>query len=112
MRGKVRENRRARRTVLLRNCVLATGCGAFIASSARALTINLSYDSSVTGLSYASSVESATNYAAQQIDNLFSNNITININVVYDPDTFGESGTALGGFYSYSQVRSDLISSS
>src|ERR1700722_8324673 len=99
----------ARRTALLRHCVMAVGCGVAFDATARGLTINLSYDSSVLGLSYASSVESATQYAANQIDSLFSDNITVNINVTYDPDDFGESGTALGGFYTYAQIRSDLL---
>ncbi|HUB27433.1 MAG TPA: NF038122 family metalloprotease [Tepidisphaeraceae bacterium] len=112
MRGKMRRMGSAGKFVLLRNCILMTGAGAVMDAPAQALTLNLSYDSSVTSLPYASEVESATNDAAQQIDNLFSDNITININVDYEADTFGESGTNFGGLYSYSQVRSDLISTS
>jgi hypothetical protein len=102
----------ARQFALLRNCILIGGCGAVVDMPARGLTINLSYDPTVTSLPYASQVETATNYAAQQIDGLFSDNITVNINVVYNSNTFGESGTNLGGLYSYSQVRSNLIATS
>jgi hypothetical protein len=45
---------------------------------ARGLTINLSYDSSVTDLSYASQVQSASAYAAQQIENIITDPITVN----------------------------------
>jgi T5SS/PEP-CTERM-associated repeat protein len=103
--------RAARQRVLLRNCVLAAGLGAAFDAPARGLTIDLSYDSSVTSLTDANSVEDATSYAAQQIENLFSDNITININVVAssNPDFVGESSASSAGGFSYATVRSDLI---
>ncbi|HEY1687008.1 MAG TPA: NF038122 family metalloprotease [Tepidisphaeraceae bacterium] len=76
--------------------------------TAHAFTINLTYDSSVTSLSNASQVETATNYAAQQLENVLTNNITVNIDVQADTSDFGASGTGLGGIYSYSDIRSDL----
>jgi len=81
------------------------------AGRAHALTISASYDSTVTSLSNAASVESAFAYAAQQFEDAFSDPITINITVSASTGTsvFGES---LTNFQSstYSQVRSSLIS--
>jgi hypothetical protein len=71
---------------------------------ARALTINLSYDSSVTSLPYAGQVESATQYAAQQIENVITDPINVNINVVAMNGGLGGSGTGLGGILGYSDV--------
>jgi len=88
-----------------------TGCGLVFEAPARGLTIDLTYDPTVTTLSYAASVESATNYAAQQIENLFSDNITINIDVVASSDSsfVGQSSASSAGGFSYSNVRSELI---
>jgi T5SS/PEP-CTERM-associated repeat protein len=79
--------------------------------TAHALDINLTFESSVTSLSYATSAENATKYAAQQIENLFSDNITVNLAVTASPSAFGESGTGYGYPVSYGTVRSDLIAS-
>ena len=105
--------RSARQRALLRNCALAAGLGVAFDAPAPGLTINLSYDSSVTSLTDANSVEDATSYAAQQIENLFSDNITININVVAssDPSFVGESSASSSGGFSYATVRSHLIAS-
>ena len=109
MLGKLRRNRTAGKSALLHACILATGCGVGLEARTEALTINLSFDSTVADLPYASQVEAATQYAATQLDDLYTDNITVNINVMYNSNTFGMSGTALGGVYTYSQVRSDLI---
>src|SRR5271168_3950582 len=78
-----RSNRQSR---LLCNCVIITGFGLVYNAPARALDINLTFDSTVLDLpttaSYpgeptVSAVETATQYAATQLDNLFSNNINI-----------------------------------
>ncbi|MGD0137929.1 MAG: NF038122 family metalloprotease [Tepidisphaeraceae bacterium] len=107
-RGK---NHAARSSRLLRNCMILTGCGLAFEAPARGLTIDLTYDPTVTTLSYAASVESATNYAAQQIENLFSDDITINIDVVASSDSsfVGESSASSSGGFSYANVRGDLI---
>jgi len=102
-------NRGARNAVLLRSCVILAGSGLLLASPAYGLTINLTYDSTVAALPYASSAESATQYAAQQIENLFSDNMTININVVASPNAFGGSGYSYSFSSSYAAIRSDLI---
>jgi hypothetical protein len=81
--------------------------------AARALDINLTFDSSVLSLSYAAAAETATQYAATQIENLFSDNITINFTVVASssPGAFGSSGTSYNYGYTYANVRSALRSS-
>jgi hypothetical protein len=71
---------------------------------AHALTIDLSYDSSVTSLPYAAQVESATQYAADQLQNIITNPMTVNINVVAQDSGLGGSGTGLGGIFNYSQI--------
>jgi len=83
--------------------VLGTGL------TAHGLTIDLTFDSSVTGLPNAASVESATTYAAQQFENLFSNQATINITVsaTSDPNVFGESSESLVPS-NYSEIRGAL----
>src|SRR5258708_4468394 len=72
--------RSVRRLGLLAGAVLAVDLAA--EKPAGAMTINLSFDSTVTILGNASTVENACNYAAGQISNLFTNPETININVV------------------------------
>ena len=49
----------------------------------------------------------------QQIENLFSDNITLNIDVVAstDPSFVGQSSASGAGGFSYSTVRSDLMAS-
>lgn len=103
-----------RRSRVLRNCAIAVAAGMVFERPAKGLSINLSYDSSVTGLTYATSVENATLYAAQQLESLFSDNITINIEVIAstDPGFVGQSDASGSGGFSYSTVRSDLIASS
>jgi len=75
-----------------------------------ALTIDATYDSSVTSLSDAAQVEAAFNYAAQQYENLFTNPITINIDVVAVSGTavFGQSEYNFPGVFTYSQIKSAL----
>jgi hypothetical protein len=71
-----------------------------------ALTINLTYDSSVP-LAY----ENAVHYAARQLENLISDNITVNIRVVAVPGTsiFGQSNYPLVPS-SYDEIRGALVS--
>lgn len=75
------------------------------------LMINATFESSVTSLSNAASVESAFNYAAQQFENLFSDNINVNITVkaVAGTGTLGESSTSLLGALNYAQTRTEMI---
>lgn len=80
---------------------------------AQALTIALSYDSSVTSLANADAVESAMTYVAQQFQTLYSDPITININVmsVAGTSTLGQSSTYLQ-YSSFSAITGALSSDS
>jgi hypothetical protein len=95
------------RAFLLPAFILVLGLGL----PAHALTINLTFDSTVTSLPNAAQYEAATTYAAQQLENLFVDNITINIDVVAssDPNVFGMSDFSLVGS-SYAEIRSALVS--
>jgi len=77
---------------------------------AEALTFDLSYDSSVTSSANASEIESATQFVADEYSSLFSNNVTLNIDVVASTSV-GLSDSESSGYYdtTYSQVRSALI---
>jgi len=65
---------------LIRNIFLAAVTLA-LALPARALTINVTYDSSVTNLGTLVQVQTAFGAAAQTIQNLYTNNSTVNITV-------------------------------
>jgi hypothetical protein len=82
------------------------------AATVHALTINPYYDSTVTSLpsGTVTEIETAFQYAAQQIENDFSDPITINITVVATSGTsiLGQSNTNLIGTYTYSQIKSAL----
>ena len=77
-----------------------------------ALIINTTFDSSVTSLANASSVESAFNYAAHEFENLISTPITVNIAVSASAGTtiLGQSSTALVGTLGYTSTRAVLSS--
>jgi len=81
-----------------------------VCRSAPGLTLNLTFDSSVTSLANASNIETATQYAAQQIENLITDSITVNITVSAQNTTafLGESQPFLYS-QSYSTIRSDLL---
>jgi hypothetical protein len=84
-----------------------------IRSRAGALTFKFTFDSSVTSLSDATQIETACNDAGDQLDSLFSDNITVNIDVVASPTLIGSmSGPTTVGGFSYSLVRTDLLASS
>lgn len=75
-----------------------------------AMTINFTFDSSVTSSPNSAAIEAATLYAGQQFTNQFNDPITINITVVAAPGTsiLGQSNTSLTGTYTYAQVRTAL----
>ena len=77
------------------------------ATPAGAVTFNLTYDSTVTSLSYASQVESACNYVGQQYQSLLSDPITININIGAMTKGLGQSTSELEGV-DYATLRSAL----
>ncbi len=76
---------------------------------APALVINTQFSSNVTSLSYASQVESAVNYVVQQYEGLYSNPITINIDVDTETTGFSNSETAADDV-SYQTVYNALSS--
>lgn len=88
----------------------ASGVPVTPAVAGAGLTINLTFDPSVTALPNATDVESACNFAAQEFSNLFTDPITINIVVkaVAGTGTLGGSLTQLNGS-TYSAIRNSLL---
>ncbi len=77
--------------------------------STDAMIINLTYDSSITGLGNAAQVESAINLAAQVLEVLYTNNIAVNITASFSSSVgLGESQFGLTGNPSYAQVTNFL----
>ncbi len=68
----------------------------------------------MTSSTEASEIESAFNYAAQQYEDLFTNNITIDISVEAESGTsiLGENTEYFENYYSYSQLKTALDSDS
>ncbi len=81
------------------------------ASTARAVTIVPTYDSSVTALSNFAQIKSAVNYVVAEFGSYYSDQITVNITIqaTSDPNVFGGSNFGLVG-QSYTQIRSELSS--
>jgi hypothetical protein len=85
------------------------------ASGASGLLINVSFDSSVTASSFAPQIEQAIDYVASVYESLFSNPITLNIDVGWgEVDGQALSSSDLGesvsntDSYSYSQIANAL----
>ncbi len=76
--------------------------------SARAFTINLLYDSSVTSLTNATQVKNAFAVAVQTFQSLYTNPITVNITVSWGNSAFGNSSSTLYGSPSYAQLTNAL----
>jgi hypothetical protein len=100
---------------LTRNIFLAVA-SLVLACSARALTINVTYDSSVTTLGTLAQVQTAVGAAVQTIQSLYTNNSTINI-TVYSANAgpfgdigLGESSTFFTGDFVYSDITNALRS--
>jgi hypothetical protein len=95
-------------------CAIVALAVVALVPTAQALTINLSFQSSVTSLSNAAQYEAATQFAAQQLENLITNPISVNINVAAtsDPGALGNSSTPLLGVVGYSSITAALIASS
>ncbi len=75
---------------------------------ARALVFNVTFDSTVTSLPNAAQIEAAYGVATQALSSLFTNNITLNITVIWGNTGLGESSSDLVGNPSYAQVVSAL----
>jgi hypothetical protein len=85
-----------------------------LACSTRALTINVTYDSSVTNLANAAQVKAAFGAAVQTIRNLYTNSSSVNV-TVYWGDAWPHGGIDLGasytrafGPYTYAQLTNAL----
>ena len=80
-----------------------------LASPARALTISVTYDSSVTSLANAAQVETAFAAAAQTFQNLYTNPATINITVYFSSSVgLGQSSSSLLGYPAYADLTNAL----
>lgn len=75
---------------------------------ARAMVINVTYDSSVTSAANAAQIEAAYNLVAQNFETLYTNPITVNITVYWGGSAFGSSNFQLYGYYAYSEITSAL----
>jgi hypothetical protein len=89
------------------------------AQPVKAMTLNLTYDTSVTSLGapLSAEIESAVNAAAQTLQNLYTNPITVNITVYWGATGpfsggigLGESSYVLVGNPTYSQLTNALRS--
>ena len=78
----------------------------------KAVTFVLNYDSSVTSLPNTVQIQGAINYAAQQIQGLVTDPVTVYVNVTAAPGLGSGPGSAFvnnaPGVYSYLQIRSAL----
>ncbi len=83
-----------------------------LALPARALTINFTYDSSVASQFGANTanLQSALNYAAGELQGMFTDNMSVNITVygTSDPSILGKSDPNLQGTCTYAQIRTKL----
>lgn len=88
------------------NGLLLTALIAFaLASPVRAMLINVTYDSSITGLTNAAQVEAAFAEAVQTLEKLYTNAITVNITVYFSSSVgLGESSTELTGNPAYTDL--------
>src|SRR4051794_32687460 len=92
-----------------RRCAAAVLLPLAVCPVAHALTFNLVYQSSVTSRADSASVQSAVNFAAQQLSTLYNDPITLDINVAAGATSLGQSSTSVIGPFTYSDIRTDLI---
>ena len=77
--------------------------------SAHALTINVTYDTTVTSQPNAAQIESAFADAVQTFQDLYTNNITVDVTVYYETGIgLGQSSTSLTGNPAYSDLVNAL----
>ena len=86
-----------------------------LAVSARAVTLNVTYDASVTGATNSAQIQTAFNAAAQIIQSLYTNSSTVNLTVYWgNVGPFaggiglGASSTSFLGTYTYAQLTNAL----
>src|SRR4051794_11051407 len=93
---------------------------ASMAQPAAALIINPVFDSSITSLANAGTIEAAFNTVAQDFASQFTSSAQINVNVSWGSvggqplptGTVGASIASLYGYFTYDQVKSRLTSAS
>jgi len=97
------------RFVIANGLALMTLIVFVLAPPVQAMTINVTYDSSVTSLANAAQVETAFAAAAQTIQNLYTNPITVNITVFFSSGVnLGQSSTQLTGNPAYADLTNAL----
>jgi hypothetical protein len=97
----------------------ASAIGLAMVGPAAALTIVPKFDSSITSLSSAAAIEAAFNTVAKDYDSAFANPVNINITVSWGSvagqalpaSAVGASSDNLYGYFSYAQIKSDLLAS-
>jgi hypothetical protein len=83
-----------------------------LASPVRAMTINVTYDTTVTSQTNAAQIESAFADAVQTFQDLYTNNITVGVVVYYQSGIgLGESSTEFTGNPAYSDLINALSAS-
>ncbi len=92
--------------------IAATLFACMSALPVRAMTINVTYDTTVTSQPNAAQIESAFADAVQTFQDLYTNNITIDVTVYYETGIgLGESSTEFTGNPAYSDVIKALKAS-
>ncbi|MBV8912522.1 MAG: NF038122 family metalloprotease [Acetobacteraceae bacterium] len=89
------------------------------AAPSMALTINTSFDSSVTSQANALTIEGAFNQATAAFQSILANPVTVNVKVSWGningqalpSNALGVSSTSLYGYFSYAQMKSWLTAS-
>jgi hypothetical protein len=113
---RIPARRLPRAAKLCTGAALGALAAAALAQPSQALTILPHYDASITSLSNASAIQTAFNTVAQDYSRSFANPVTVNVNVSWGsvggqalPSTaVGASLNNLYGYYTFSQIRSDL----
>jgi hypothetical protein len=112
--------RSARRRLCERPTSIAAACAAAAAAAAAmtaglvenataaGLSFNNTYDASVSGRADFAQVQSAMLYAEQQFQNVFSNNITININIAASGSIGGGNSSTAAQLTSFSALQTAL----
>ncbi len=83
-------------------------------NSVPALTFNLTYDYSVTSLPNATAYMNAVDFAAAELEDVFTDDVTINVTVyaVSGTSIYGHSTYGVSGPFTYGQIRNALSSKS
>jgi hypothetical protein len=98
------------RFLILKRASLLALAAISLVLPAQALTINLTYDTSITSLPNAAQVEAALTAAVQMFQNQFTNPITVNLTASFDPAVgLGASQTELVGNPAYTDLTTALL---